>query len=564
MQRAGVSLVLLLAVILSFIGCLASHGRAWSLPFRRRGEPWREALAAAKVQYAAQRETHWERWAALVRQRTVSSEIDNEEEFQRATDLLRRWLAEEAGCVDVQVVRRDNHSRPAVLASCGFGDASATDTSSVSSILFYGHYDVQPASAVADGWTVTDDAFAPVTRDGKLYGRGVSDDKGGVMALLAALHTMRAVEQSDLVDPHHRGSRRLCVKVLFEGEEEIGSPSLTALIAQHPSYLFGGCDRAADAIATPVQAVISVDGGQFDERTAQLVCGMRGAAAWEVVLHGAARDVHSGAWGGAVPNPAQALAMLVAALYHAENHSVAVPGFYDGVLPPAERYGGDHERFLRAASRAMPPERQLATHLGVSALGGGERSLYPHLVDRLWFRPTLEVVGMGSGYYGPGIKTAIPARATLKLSMRLVPGQRRAAVLAAVRRYVERFCAMHLQAMGIRCEQYALPFAADPYELPIDHPLNRLLEQVLRGEYSRRVLPMRSGASIPALSMLQEAAEPAPVGTLAFSTEADNLHGPDESMTLSRFDKAVATYLHLLYRMRFEAVFPPPPPRDEL
>jgi acetylornithine deacetylase/succinyl-diaminopimelate desuccinylase-like protein len=277
-------------------------------------------------------------------------------------------------------------------------------------IVIYGHYDVQPVDPL-DLWTSP--PFDAQVRDGKLYGRGSVDDKGQVLMHLAAIETHLRV----------RGELPLNVKVVVEGEEEIGSPNFEAFLAEHRERL--ACDVA----------VIS-DTAVFAEDVPSLTTSLRGLVHWEITVHGPSTDVHSGYFGGAVRNPIEALAQLLTMLKDGDGR-IAVPGFYDDVVEPTAAE--------RATIASLPyDEAKEAAAIGVPAFAG-EAGWSP--LERMWIRPTLEINGIYGGYQGPGAKTIVPSFAHAKVSARLVAAQEP----ARVRRVVREFLLANAPA-GVRVE----------------------------------------------------------------------------------------------------------------
>jgi acetylornithine deacetylase/succinyl-diaminopimelate desuccinylase-like protein len=521
------------------------------------------ALRQAVLDYNADRERFRDWLRELVRYRTVSSQLGDEAEFRACVERLRGIAQNDVGCEVVHVVERHGR-RPALLAQCTFGrehalhevlQSRSSGALPARGVLFYGHYDVQPADAREDGWTTTADAFQPAELDGRIYARGASDDKAGVVTLLTALTILRRhLSGEDEAPP-------LVVKLLFEGEEETGSPGFERLLEDHADFLFGmPCgNQSADACPGKVlDFIVSVDGGQVDERTGALLLGMRGAAAFQIDVHGPQNDVHSGQWGGAVANPLQGIAGLVASLHDSETGAARIAGFYNGIpysnmssLPPI------YAAALQGAKRKLPSEKAAAQSLGLSMLGGGEHALFPSYLARLWFRPTLEIVGIGGGYVGEGIRGAIPARATAKILMRLVPGQDARGIAIALCDHVQRYAQQHLEDRGLRCRCQNLSFFAEPFVSDPESALVSLLRATLLAAYGSSVVPVYSGASIPALSLLQthgkryvarvtNRSTAIPIGVLAFALPSDRNHGPDENFAWARFDRAVHCYLHLL------------------
>ncbi|MBD5655438.1 MAG: dipeptidase, partial [Candidatus Eremiobacteraeota bacterium] len=306
-------------------------------------------------------------------------------------------------------VRRSAESAVARMRAAGLTEALVLETGGLPvaygswlhapgapTVLIYGHHDVQPEDPVALWETPP---FTGTVRDGKIYGRGSVDDKGQVLMHLAALEAHLRV----------RGALPINVKVVIEGEEEIGSPSFEAFLAREKERL--ACD-----------VVVVSDTAVFAEDIPSLTVSLRGLVHWDVAVHGPSSDLHSGYFGGLVLNPIETLARMIATMRDEEGR-VAVAGFYDGVseLAPAER----------AELSALPFDAaREARNLGVAELAGGERERLP--LERMWTRPTLELNGIWGGYQGPGSKTIVPSVAHAKISARLVAGQDPARIRAAV------------------------------------------------------------------------------------------------------------------------------------
>ncbi|MDT0452937.1 dipeptidase [Streptomyces hesseae] len=387
---------------------------------------------------------------------------------------------------------------PAVFAEWPSGVADAP------TVLVYGHHDVQPA-AREDGWHT--DPFVPTTIDGRLYARGAADDKGqvffhtlGVRAHLAA--TGRTAPAVNL-------------KLIIEGEEESGSPNFPALIAAHADRL--ACD-----------AVIVSDTGMWSEDTPTVCTGMRGLAECQIDLYGPDQDIHSGSFGGAVPNPATEAARLAAAL-HDEDRRVTIPGFYDGVVELT-----DQEREL-IAELPFDEKRWLRAAHSHGTLGeAGYTTL-----ERVWARPTAEVNGIGGGYQGPGGKTIVPSSARLKLSFRLVAGQDADRVQESVRDWV---AARLPQGGGIRHE-ITFTGSTRPCLTPLDHPALQSVVRAMAKAFGQKIRFTREGGSGPAAD-LQDVLG-APVLFLGISVPSDGWHAPNEKVELDLLMKGVETAAHL-------------------
>ncbi|MFE7381321.1 dipeptidase [Streptomyces zhihengii] len=431
---------------------------------------------------------------AWLRIPSVSAQPEHADDVRRSAEWLAAKLSE-TGFPVAEIW--PTPGAPAVFAEWPSGDPNAP------TVLVYGHHDVQPA-AREDGWH--SDPFEPLLTDGRLYARGAADDKGqvffhtlGVRAHLAA--TGRTAPAVNL-------------KLIVEGEEESGSPHFRALVEEHAGRL------AADA-------VIVSDTGMWSETTPTVCTGMRGVADCEITFHGPDQDIHSGSFGGAVPNPAAVAARIVAAL-HDEDERVTVPGFYDGVTPLTEA-----ERDI-IAELPFDEAAWLRTAKSHGTLGEAGFST----LERVWARPTAEVNGIGGGYQGPGGKTIVPASAMVKLSFRLVDGQDPDKIERAVTDWV----AAQVPA-GIRHE-IVFGAATRPCLTPLDHPaLQSVARSMSRAFDGHRIRFTREGGSGPAAD-LQDVLG-APVLFLGISVPSDGWHAPDEKVELELLLKGVETTAHL-------------------
>lgn len=361
-------------------------------------------------------------------------------------------------------------------------------------VLIYGHYDVQPAEPL-NLWHSP--PFEPEVRDGRIYARGATDDKGQV-----AMHILVAQAMIG------QGLLPLNLKFLIEGEEEIGSVHLASFIAQHKALL------AAD------YAVVS-DTTMLRPGVPALCVGLRGLAGLEVRLRTGRHDLHSGTFGGAVPNAAHALVELLATLHDAEGR-VTVQGFYDDVdeLSPAER---------RAITSLPLSEREFLDQAGAFCLYGepGRTTL-----ERVWTRPTLELNGIFAGFSGEGRKTVIPAEAGAKITCRLVPHQDPAKVVAALTQHLRQHCpdAAQLEVLDGGGDAAFLA--------PTDHPAVRAAVQALREAYGQEPDFIRMGGSIPVVTALQEHLG-LPSLLMGFGLPDENAHAPDEHFALENFGKGM-------------------------
>ena len=439
------------------------------------------------------RERHLEELFDFLRIPSVSAKSEHRDDTRRTAG----WLAErmrEAGLQTAEVVPTGGH--PIVIGEWrGAPEGAPT-------ILVYGHYDVQPPEPL-DEWL--SQPFEPEIRDGKIFARGSVDDKGQVYLHLKA------------VEAHIAANGRLPVNVIFvvEGEEEVGSPHLQDFLVQNQERL--RCD-----------AVLISDTTMFAPDLPSVTVGLRGLAYMEIRVQGPATDLHSGSYGGAVVNPANALAKIIARL-HDERGRVAVPGFYDDVreISAAER----------EAIAALPfEEEELRREVGAPALAGEEGW---SALERKSARPTLDVNGLLSGYTGEGAKTVLPARAMAKVSMRLVPDQEYRDIEEKFSRYVRE-----IAPAGVTVEVEALhggqPWYADPAE-PIFQAASRALEQA----FGRAPVFSREGGSIPIVQAFQQTFA-APVVLLGFGLPGENAHAPNEWMAVDNFTRG-AEAIALLY-----------------
>jgi acetylornithine deacetylase/succinyl-diaminopimelate desuccinylase-like protein len=370
-------------------------------------------------------------------------------------------------------------------------------------ILVYGHYDVQPPDPL-ELWQTP--PFEPQIREGCLYARGASDDKTPVWIAVSAIEAWLAVS----------GGLPLNVKILLEGEEEVGSRSLPAILSAHADLL------RADVL-------ISADGGRWRRDLPSVNVSSRGLAALEVEVRTAARDLHSGRYGGAVGNAVMVLARLLATL-HDDQNRIAVAGFADGLDRPSnasieaiDRLDFDADGFY-AAIGARP-----------GALAPGVR-----LLEALWLRPTIEVNGIAGGYDGPGSKTVTPCVARAKLTCRLGPGQDPAkagdAVAAHLRAHLPSFADMTIQQ-----ERKGVP----AYAVPDDDQFLAVVERVVQEAHGVKPVRVGIGGTLPISAMVKQALG---IETVMFSyaTADENIHAPNEYFRLTSFDEGLAAWSRLM------------------
>jgi len=362
-------------------------------------------------------------------------------------------------------------------------------------VLVYGHYDVQPVEPL-DLWQSP--PFEPTRRDGNLYARGATDDKG---QLLTHLFSARAWIET-------QGALPVNLKYLIEGEEEIGSPSLDAFLSANAEKL--ACD-----------CVVISDGGQFAPGLPAITYGLRGIVYFDLLLTGPDRDLHSGTFGGAVTNPANTLAKMLSALVDARG-KVRVPGFYADVvrLTPRER-----DQFAR-----LPfDEKQYLQQIGVSGTTGEKGYT---ILERRWARPTFDVNGLWGGYQGKGAKTVLPGQAGAKFSFRLVPNQDPAKIAAAVRAMLAGLCPPGITIELV--EHHGSPGVL----VPLGSPYVRAAARAIEHAFGRAPVYTREGGSIPVVGTFHEKLR-ADTLLIGWGQDDDNTHSPNEKFNLADFHRGI-------------------------
>lgn len=434
---------------------------------------------------------------AFIRIPSVSAKPDNIPDVLRAAEWVAARLTA-AGAEHAQVMPTAGH--PVVYADWLHAGADKP------TILIYGHFDVQPAEPF-DLWTSP--PFEPEVRDGRVWGRGASDDKGGMLVpILACEALLRAT-----------GRLPVNVKFFFEGQEEIGSPDL-------PPFVAANADRLK------ADMIFSADGLQWSPDQPMLVDALKGLVSLEIIVRAARSDQHSGLHGGGIANPAMALAHVLAGLKAADG-LISVAGFYDDVLPLTDE--------VRASIARIPfDEPAYLAETGAPATFG-EPGYTTR--ERLWGRPTLDVNGLTSGWQGAGTKTVLPAEARAKITCRLVAAQSPERVFELIRAHVMAHC-----PPGVVAEVRQNPGQANPYLLPAGHNATAVAAQVLHEVYGRAPYVTRLGGSIPVMSTLLDVLGVHAV-MFGFSHDDENLHAPDEFFRLEAFRRGQTAYGRLLERL---------------
>jgi len=433
---------------------------------------------------------HEQELCELLRIASVSADSAHRDDVRRAAE----WVAGQFRGMKLKVEVVETAGNPIVYAESPPVPGAPT-------VLVYGHYDVQPPDPLGEWKTPP---FEPTIRDGNLYARGATDDKGQMLTHLKSTEAWLASE----------GKLPLQLKFLIEGEEEIGSPNLAKFIGDEKARL--ACD-----------CVVISDTSQFAAGVPAITYGLRGIAYYELRLTGPRQDLHSGTFGGGVANPANVLTKILAALVN-DQGQVQVPGFYDDVTPLTDRE--------RKAFAALPfDEADFMQKLGVAGLQGeaGFTTL-----ERRWARPTFDINGLWSGYQGEGAKTILPARAGAKFSFRLVPNQDPHKLTVALEKRIRE-----LVPAGITME--LIDFHGAPgVVVPLDSPYVAAAERAIEEGFGRRPVFMREGGSIPVVATFHDLLG---VDTLllGWGLDDDNAHSPNEKFCLADFHRGIKASAHL-------------------
>ena len=406
-----------------------------------------------------------------------------------------KWLANELtriGMEHVEVIPTPGH--PLVYADWLHAEAKPT-------CLCYGHYDVQPPDPL-DEWTSA--PFEPTERNGNLYARGAVDDKGQTYMHAKAFEALLSA---------NKGKMPINIRVIIEGEEEVGGEQIARFIREHGDRL-----KADFALVSDTE--------MFAPELPTLCVGLRGMIYTEIEARGAKTDLHSGMYGGAVPNPFVALAQIIAQLKDSAGR-ILIPGFYDTIQRPSE----DELR----AWRQLPfdEEHYRMTEVGSSRLTGEPGY---SVLERTWARPSLDVHGMPGGFTGAGAKTVIPAKAVAKVSMRLVPDQTPQQAFAQYKNYVES-----LKPDGVELD-VRLIHSGDPIVIGTDNPYIQAATRALKKVWGKDTVFIRAGGSIPIVGDFERHLK-IPTVMMGFGLPDDNLHAPNEKFHLANFYRGIESII---------------------
>ena len=421
---------------------------------------------------------------------SVSTNKENTDDIQRCA----RWVADHMrsiGLQNVQIFPTEGHP----LVYSDWLNAPGKPT-----VLVYGHYDVQPPEPL-ELWTSP--PFEATIRGENLYARGSSDDKGQLFIHLKSIEAYLK----------NAGALPVNVKLIIEGEEEIGSDHLEGFVEDHKELL-------------KADLVLISDSSMYAKGVPSICYGLRGLSYMQIDLTGPNRDLHSGSFGGTVHNPVQALAEIIAQL-HDKNGKVTIPGFYRNVRPLSKKE--------RDAFRKLPwSDKKYAADLGVKQLYG-EKGF--STLERVWARPTLECNGIWGGFTGEGAKTVLPSKASAKISMRLVPDQKAEATAKLFERYIKKLAPKTVSLTV----QYL--HGGEPAITPIDSPGVMAAVSALEKGFGKKVLYQREGGSIPIVVQFKQILGIDTV-LLGFGLPDENAHAPDEFLNLENFFGGIRTSVH--------------------
>src|SRR3954468_590813 len=425
---------------------------------------------------------------------SVSAKSDHTADTRRCAD----WLASQLTKIGLKTKIHPTPGHPVVVGEWRGAPGAKT-------VLIYGHYDVQPAEPL-DLWSSP--PFEPTIRDGKIFARGSVDDKGQLYLHIKALESHLA----------NGGKLPVNVIVLAEGEEEVGSVNLEKFISEHAKEL--ACD-----------CVVISDSTMFAPGLPSILSSLRGLAYFEINVRGPQGDLHSGIYGGAVVNPAMALARILATM-HDKNGRVAIKGFYSDVRDWGAR--------ARQAMKKLPfKDKNFLAEVGAPALGG-EKGFTT--LERVWMRPTCEVNGLLSGYTGEGAKTVLPAKAMAKVSCRLVSDQTPEKINELMRAHVAK-----VAPKGVKVTVTHL-HGGKPWR---NQPSGRFFEaarDALKAAFGRDVVVTGEGGSIPVVGDFERILK-APVLLIGFGLPGENAHAPNEWISVENFEKGMQAMAGMYSRM---------------
>lgn len=443
-------------------------------------------------------ETEKERFIAEWKEFLSFPSISTDSTYAETCVECSNWLADHLIKLGFHSEILQTRGHPMVFAELKGAEGRPT-------VLFYGHYDVQPPDPL-ELWRSA--PFKPEIRNGRMYGRGAQDNKGQVFYFIKAVEALLA-----------HNVELPTIKILIEGEEESGSEGITAEL---PSL--------SEKVSADVLMVC--DTGMIDASVPTITMGLRGMAGCEIRVNGPSYDLHSGVFGGIVANPLHEV-VRIAASFHDDSGKVAVPGFYEGVEAPSVDLS-------RRVSEAPIDIGRLQGAVGVPFVGG-ERDF--GVLERRGLRPTLEINGIGGGYQGPGGKTVIPSFGFMKISMRLVNGQDPHRILSLLESFV-----IGSISDGFRVEVVDKNAGGEALLLPVDSDILKAASRVIANEFQVEPALLWEGASIPIIPLLERVSGATPL-LVGFGLEEDAIHAPNESFSLKQFEDGFRYVTALLQRL---------------
>ncbi len=458
-------------------------------------------MRSASMEFAKQNEVRFlEELKALLRIPSISTDPERRDDVRRAAEFVADDL-KRIGLEHVRLVETGGH--PLVYADWLHAEGRPT-------ALCYGHYDVQPPEPL-DEWISA--PFEPEERDGNVYARGAVDDKGQMWMHVKALESLMAAGG---------GKLPLNVRVIVEGEEEVGGEGIARFVKEHPEEL-----KADFALVSDTE--------MFAPELPTLCVGLRGMIYTEVEARGAKTDLHSGMYGGAAPNPLFALAEVIAQLKDADGR-ILIPGVYERVQAPS----GDELK----AWKSLPFDEE---HYRKTEVGSAELTGEPgySVLERTWARPTLEVHGIAGGFTGAGAKTVIPARATAKISMRLVPDMEPQEIFGLFQRHILSLCPRGI-AMEVR-----MIHSGDAIVIGTDNPYVEAATEAMHEVFGKETVFIRSGGSIPIVGDFERHLK-IPTVMMGFGLPDDNLHAPNEKFHIANFHRGIESIIGFFERVAQE------------
>ncbi|WP_263357542.1 dipeptidase [Acidicapsa ligni] len=456
-------------------------------------------MPSSAIDYARQNQSRFlEELKALLRIPSVSTDPAHKGDVRKAAEVLAAEL-KRIGLENVRLIETGTPEKPGhPLVYADWLHASGKPT-----VLCYGHYDVQPPDPL-DEWLSP--PFEPTERDGNIYARGAVDDKGQMYMHVKAIESLLA----------SNSKLPLNVRVILEGEEEVGGEGIATFVASKPPEL-----QADFALVSDTE--------MFAPGLPTLCVGLRGMIYTEIEVRGAKTDLHSGMYGGAAPNPFVALAQIIARLKDEKGH-ILIPGLYDRIIPPSR------EELTAWESLPFDEEHYRQTEVGSKSLVGEEGY---SVLERTWARPTLDVHGMPGGFIGAGAKTVIPAKALAKVSIRLVPDMNPTDTFALYQSFVQ-----HLTPPGVDVD-VRLIHSGEPCLIPVDNPYIQAATSALKEIWGKDTVFIRSGGSIPIVGDFARHLN-LPSVMMGFGLPDDNLHAPNEKFLISNFHQGIESIVRFL------------------